>query len=213
MTEESLKQLKTQIAYNPNIQRDKYGDHCFVLEEKDVLARANNNFDDYSVLVKEIESFVKKHNIQILFFDNLTTSEFYDGRINSANALLSSLRVMAQDLNMPIVMVAHSGGDVYGQSHRIDAQQVRGSKASVNKTEYLYTFIRKTMVIPEDVWSGITAFAKEYAFVEVLKSRAHAKESGTVYQLLYDSAAKTYGKDVAIEYEDYLEMVAGKKKK
>jgi hypothetical protein len=164
-------------------------------------------------LVDGIKRFVVKHKIKILVFDNLTTSEFYDGRIENANALLANLREMARELQISLIMVFHSNADVFNQQVRIDPQQVRGSKSSVNKTEYLYTFIRKTIAIEDDVWNGVKGTNVELAFVEVLKSRAHSKTAGVVYQLDYDQGFKSYASDKEVPWDRYLELVTGKKKK
>jgi KaiC/GvpD/RAD55 family RecA-like ATPase len=131
-----------------------------------------------------------------LFFDNLTTSDFYENRPPAEQvSFFKRLRNIAKELNIPVFVIAHTQSKTRDdQQALIVPEDVLGSKTVARKTQFLYVYQR---IVGKSSGTGLTT--PMTGLVRVKKARGY--EVDKIYGLQYDHKSKSYIGDYAMSNE------------
>jgi len=165
-------------------------------EEDEVLdlCKSTSNFDEWRRVIT-----VKLMNAgaEILFIDNITTSEFYVGSdYKNQIAFINALKKLKKELNIAIIVVAHAKkGTRDSQKNLIEASDVMGPATLANTAEYVHVFhlIRTKS-------RGMSA--PTHPIIRVAKAR-FGSNVGNFYVLDYDHDKKEYTGDSRLSFEEF----------
>ena len=142
LSEEKIKRFQTSL-----VKMGLYGDKskitdCIrVFSEKDFKSKHKIEKLHYTSIVEIIRKFIEKENINILFIDNLTTMDCYlDDRHDEISPLAKNLSYIADDFNIPLIIYAHTGGDIGGADFNME--DIRQKKTITHLAEYCYLIHR-----------------------------------------------------------------------
>jgi len=177
-TRDMLSQIKGSADISPNIS--------FLCEKQLVEDVETNDVKRWAEIVK---AQIKINDCEIMFFDNLTTSDFYEGqRFDQSMAFLRALDSVYIKLDIPCFIVAHTKAGIKNdQTTSIEPDDIKGFKSATNKAEYLYTFQTihgKTQGMATPV----------YPILKVVKGRG-ISNVGSTYLLDYDHESRSYTGD------------------
>jgi len=187
LSEESRKEFLGQLyltGISPDMLRE-----FFVLSELDI------NVNLASEMFSKLENFIKMYNIKILFFDNITTSFCYDNRSIKEQTLTTKfLKMLAERLNIPVVIIAHTGANVT-ENHQtlINMNDIRGCKTIVNISQFFY--------IMQTIYTGKSQFTT----FKITKHRGQECEN-KLYNLIYDPVTRIYREDVFLQFSKFKEI-------
>lgn len=156
-------------------------------------------------LFKALAATCLNVNAKCLFFDNLTTSDFYENRSPSEQvAFFKRIRNLAKDLNIPIFVIAHTQSKVRDdQQALIVPEDVLGSKTVARKTQFLYVYQR---IVGKSSGTGMTT--PMTGLVRVKKARGF--EVDKIYGLNYDFKSKSYVGDYPMSNEQMRGIYEGR---
>jgi ABC-type glutathione transport system ATPase component len=128
-----------------------------------------------------INEYIKFNQNSLLIFDNITTSELYEGKsFESQLSLIKSLKRIATNNDIPVIVVAHTSGDVGKYSKKlIDLNDIRGNKTLSNKAEFAY------------ILQSFQIDNKKFQTIRVEKSRAYTVEDPN-FHLVWDANKRCY---------------------
>lgn len=150
----------------------------------------------HAQFLEHFKRIVTSSFCDILFIDNLTTSRLYrtSTGLNGQARTTEFLKVLAQDLNIAIVYMAHTQSNVSDNMGRlITSEDIRGSKDIAIETSYLYALQMFTS-------NGVRTLT-----LRTLKHRDHSKGGGS-YLLEYDTDLGVYVGDTKVEFADINEL-------
>lgn len=189
-SEEDEIQTKTMLALN-NVP-DEVIKNIVFFSEKTMLKELALGADDHKEWARHIEVQIRNEACEILFFDNITTSSFYDGRTYpQQEAFLRSLESVYVDTEVACFLVAHTKKGVKNdQTAFIEPDDVKGPTALTNKAEimYVYQLIRGKTNGTSSPTAGI---------VKVIKCR-FLGNIGSKYMLKFNHDTSEYTGDRAI---------------
>ena len=130
----------------------------------------------------------------ILFYDNLTTSECYmDKRISTQGAISKEFKNIAKKYQIPVVLVVHTGADVTDNMTRlVEMNDIRGCKALVNLANMFY-------VIQTFKMTGHV-----YPSIRITKHRGEECEH-KLFLMRYDKKKFFYFTDQEITFKQFKE--------
>jgi hypothetical protein len=130
-----------------------------------------------------LRELVLEKDIKFIFWDNLTTSKFYEGENPKTQwEFMNVLVRMAAKRNIGIFAVLHTGKQIM-RDRLISGEDVRGCNQLYQKAPYFYILNR---IVVESV---------KHIFLEVNKHRFHEIEK-IYYQLKYEDGIYTMDRDV-----------------
>jgi hypothetical protein len=131
----------------------------------------------------------------ILIYDNITTSKFYEGKRPSDQAKFAAkLKHLFKQINCAGIVIAHADAQQTQQKGGLlDVNNIRGAKTIVNLAEFI--FILQTFRTPKNIFSTL----------RIAKSRSQDIVHDT-YLLNYDPRTKSYTSDNAIPFEKFKEV-------
>ena len=134
------------------------------------------------------ETFLRD-DIAIIFYDNLTTSEFYcDIHPSEQSTFVWQVKELISRTQKPFVCVAHTASEISENTPRfISMTDIRGSKTITNLVQFFYILQRFSI---EDSF---------YPTLRILKHRGQTVKD-TMYFLNYDSNRNLYTKDKKIDF-------------
>jgi hypothetical protein len=137
---------------------------------------------------------INKEDVDIVFFDNVTTSEFYmDQDIETQSYFIKQLKEKTGAAKVPMVLVAHTGADITENSHRlISMNDIRGCKSIINLVQYCYILQR----------FHIADFY--FPTLRITKHRGQTVEN-KMYYIEFCKEKNLYIKDRAINFEEMKE--------
>jgi len=150
---------------------------------------------------------IKDSKSEILFFDNLTTSSFYDGqdKYSQTSDFQSCLESVFEEAKIPCFVVAHTRAGIKNdQLASIEADDVRGPKNNANKVQYLYT-----IQVIRGQTKGLSV--PTYAVVKVIKARGVGNKNG-IYLLDFDHEKRQYTGDARITHMELAEIFKNREK-
>lgn len=145
--------------------------------------------DDIKTKWLYFKETIHDEKIDLIFFDNLTTSEFYmDRTIEDQSYFIKTLKEEVAEARKPLIMVAHTGADITENSHRlISMNDVRGCKSVINLIQYCYILQRFQL---NDIY---------YPTLRITKHRGQSVENKMFY-LFFDKEKNLYVKDKSINF-------------
>lgn len=197
LTEESFERVESKLALKGD-DMSYLTPKLHLVHEQDVAAKINPK--DADSWLRQMRAKIVESECKILILDNLTTSIFYEGQFQNVNTILTGLRKMAADLEIPVFVVAHTKkGISEATKGLISPDDVRGSASLAMTSDYFYIFyrIRKTSSFGQP---------KDSAFVYIGKSRDHDNQD-FIYKLDYDPVKKKYFRDAMVNFtmfKDYM---------
>lgn len=134
----------------------------------------------------------KCKGFDLVFLDNITTSEMYEPfRPQEQGSIAKEIKTVADVLQVPIILIAHTGAAVTDNIPRvIDQNDIRGSKGVVNLSQFFYVLQR------------FTIGQKIFATLRITKHRGQEADH-KLYGLKFDKHSKTYGNDVPITFDEF----------
>lgn len=191
LSEESLKNFKTSISV---CDFQKNQERLVIFSELDFIANAGPK-----AKIKEyIYNVIKKINIDVVIFDNITTSQIY--KFDTEEETVSEIKSIALQKEIPFIIMAHTKGDV-GRSYGklIDVNDIRSSKHIVNKAEFIY--IIQSFYIGNSINTTI----------RIDKHRGQSADE-KFYSLYFNTREEIYSDVKAIDFEKFKEIFKGANK-
>lgn len=179
LTEETFERYELKL-FEKREDVEYLSPNLHFVHELEVLRKTQAS--DYRRMLYYLERSVAESQAKLLIIDNLTTSAFYDGRLEANIPILSGLRGIAKHYNIPILVIVHTKKGVSELSKGLmEPDDVRGSASIANTSDYFYTFYRVgvTTGTGSKIWSS---------FIYVNKCRDHDTQ-GNFYKLNYQYGA------------------------
>lgn len=163
--------------FNHSGKMDSILDRLFLISEQDhpeLLSEPSSWFH-------EVKRMCQLADIDILFFDNLTTASMYEGaRIQTQRDIATGLKRMATRLDIPVVIIAHTGGNVTESTNTlIEMNDIRYSKMIVNLAQFFY------------VMQTFKQDDARYTTLRITKHRGQECKA-TMFQLFYYSSVRLF---------------------
>ena len=190
LSEETTGDLKDELALTDT--DFSKNENLFVISEQEI-----NQKVPLQVYLKDA---VDQYKIDLILFDNITTSIFY-GEINYQEqaAVSKWFKTYAQEKNIPIVLIAHTmTGTNMNLRQWISEDQIRGSKYIANLVEFLYILQR---VQVDDT---------SYQLIRTVKHRSQSP-AHKVYELIYSREKRLYLGAIPISAQKIKEIFSGKR--
>lgn len=188
LTEETRKDFLTEIYATGYGDEDKLS-RVTVISEQEMPPICEN---DQSMTELLLASEIKHEDNEIVFFDNLTTSDFYEGkRPAEQSEFAKKLKKWTQDANVPIVLIAHTNAETSDNSKGlIMPNHIRGSKSICNIAQFLYVMQRFKI---GEVF---------YPTIRIEKHRGQ-KIDKSLYMLTYHKGSNLYCTDKWMPFKDF----------
>jgi KaiC/GvpD/RAD55 family RecA-like ATPase len=194
-TEENLNDVKTLLAMR-DVTNEEISNLNFLYED-DILSKCKKDLNEWKriVGVKILNS-----KSEILFIDNITTSDFYTGvDYNFAISFLNAIDDLMREFNLAVFIVAHTKKGIKDdQQSLITGDDVMGPMTLTNKSPYLYIY---QLILGQSEGSSTPTFP----IIRVKKSRISGSPNA-VYLLKYDHQRKEYISDSEIQYKLFSEI-------
>jgi len=168
------------------------------LENIVVLGELDSKISKEELLFSEMRELIIKADLDILIFDNFTTSFLSELPINDQSRILRRFKFLADDLNIPVVLFFHTGK--LKDTSRLDGDNVRGSATAINIGSYNYIIAQHK--------DGLDL--RNFIFTE--KARYHSKANKNMYEITYQPKAGIFTKCVDFYIESFQYLVSGKEK-
>lgn len=198
LSEETSDELLTQmsfsgIAHNAQVLMDRI--EIYSEQDDENLEKSTEQH------FHELKSFLDDRTIDVLFYDNLTTSNLYaDMRPETQKNVLKKIKSYAQKTETAMILIAHSGADAKTNGTRIlEGNDIRGSKQPVNLAEYVY------------ILQSFSVSDRKITTLRIEKSRGHTIRHN-FFQLRYDSAMRTYIDGRALNFSEFKEIFKNRDK-
>ncbi len=150
--------------------------------------------EDVSNKFKYFKDAIGRSDIDLIFYDNITTSCFYmDQQIETQSFFIKEVKEVVGEINKPLIFVAHTGADVTESSHRlINMNDIRGCKSIINVVQYCYILQRFHI--------------GEFYFptLRITKHRGQTVDN-KMYYIKFDKEKNLYVEDRYLEFEEMKE--------
>jgi hypothetical protein len=197
LSEESIDRVEVKL-FEKEADAGYLTTRLHVTHEEDILRTVRP--DNVRLFLMTIEAKIHACSPKILIIDNLTTSQFYEGKFSNVMPLLSGLRMIAAKYKLPIFLVCHTKKGVNETTKGlINPDDVRGSSILGMTSDYFYTFYRVQQ-------TGEFGTTKIGTFVYVNKSRDHDNQD-FIYRLNYDVNRKRYVSDTLANFKAFKEFM------
>ena len=142
-----------------------------------------------------VYKMVTENKIDVLFYDNLTTSRLYEGMsVREQSNFFIRIKGLASRLNIPIIVIGHTGGEINENfTGLIDSNHIRGSKTPVNASQFFY--IMQAIFIGEE----------RHTIIRVTKHRGQLMKH-KLYKAFYYMNARIFGKFEELDFERFREI-------
>lgn len=192
LSEETRLQFLTEFNYS---QFDEYENNDFY-----IISEMDNELSDEG-LIRKIEDIVFSKKIDIVVYDNLTTSQMYMGKSVSDQSKASKLlKKMATAWNVPMFVVAHARADITeNYNNIINMNDIRGGKDIVNQAEFFY--------IMQTFFSGNSRMTT----LRMVKHRGYLP-SDFIYQLNFSAKNRLFFSSDGIPFKKFKEAYKSRNK-
>lgn len=160
-----------------------------------IFGELEQNFNSVREYFTRLSKFVDENKIDILFYDNLTTSFTYmDRPVKEQSEVTKKLKSFAIDKNIPLVAIAHTGANVTeNYSGIIEMNDIRGAKTIVNLSEFFY--------VMQSFYTG----SDRYNTIKIAKNRGY-NVTDRLYSLFYYPSKRIFGKDKLMHFDELQEI-------
>ena len=194
-SEESVKETKAMFALRKT--GNTILQNVVFWHERDAEKICGESADEW---LKQLEIRIMNSKADIFFFDNLTTSRFYDVKVNDQPKIVSSLHSILHACNVAGFFVAHTANGVKDdQQALISTSDIRGNRSLTNKAEFVYAYQKFTS--PP---TGQSTSPVSYGTIRNLKARGH--DVGSTFLLRFDFNTSEYTGDVKIPSTKFKEI-------
>lgn len=192
-TEESLNDAKLFFSQGYTNVR-KLAENVAFMHEDDFLGEIAP--DDYSQWINELFADAISFGSDMIVIDNISTSDYYDGKLKSQSAIVNMIGRLARASGIAVFIVIHTATGVTQDSGKLlTPDDVRGGRTISNKSEYFYTLQRFTS-------SGGDNLPVIDSFITIHKARKH-NVSNQIYQLRYSDSANQFTSDRKVDFEEF----------
>jgi hypothetical protein len=190
LSEESAEDFRTEFA---RLRLDKLAtSRLYIGSEQDSTLGLDNKKFIFAESIKEIRP-------SIVFFDNVTTSEFYMGRkVDEQSSFAMYLKRTCKEMKIPFVIIAHSGGAIQMNKRLIELNDIRGGKDIVNITEFAYVLQRFRV---QDPMSKKESY---FPTVRIEKHRGYTCEN-LLFKLRFNKATVSFMEDKIVPWAEFKE--------
>jgi ABC-type dipeptide/oligopeptide/nickel transport system ATPase component len=164
----------------------------------------------FSLLEKFKEVCIGSFNgdgAEVVFFDNITTSDILTNRINDDSRIESSLinffkSTLVSDTPMALWVIAHAKKDIPQINYYkfMSIEDVRGSQTICSKSQHAYTL---QIFVDEN--------QERYSIIKTHKQRGYDTDE-KYYSLIYNRAMKSFQKSTEVSYQ-YVKEVFKRRQK
>lgn len=144
----------------------------------------------FSGFMARLFTLINEFLPEVIIFDNFSTSFFGTMPINKQAEAVNTMRKIANDSGVAIVLVSHTakGSDIYRQA--LTGEDIRGNANSTNTGSYNY------------VLSTFFRCDPPRAFMFIDKARYHSHMNQTYWELMFDKDSGIFVKDTKSSYEE-----------
>jgi hypothetical protein len=155
----------------------------------------DNHGDSAEKMFLMLNESLSDTKTRAFFFDNITTSFCYMDKKTEQQAKMGRwLKALAKSHNIPVILIAHTGGDsTMANSRLIEMNDVRGGKSIVNLVEFMY--ILQPFFVNE----------KRHNMVRVVKHRGFNVEA-PYFQLEYAAKPRMFTCDKNLTFKEFKEL-------
>ena len=169
-----------------------------MMDQMIVLSEIDSGFKDSDFVFTYMSEIIETCEIDILIFDNFTTSFMSELPVNTQSKILRDFKALADKYDIPILMFFHTAK--LHDPKRLDGDNVRGSATAINIGSYNYLITQHKD--GEDLRN----------FIYTEKARYHSKANKKMYEMIYNSDAGLFTDCKDYYMADYQELVSGGKK-
>lgn len=194
LSEETAEQFLTE--FNVTGKLTHYTKNIYFLPELD-----RPDIKTPQMWLSEVEKMVTENKIDILFYDNLTTSKLYTNMaVNEQGRYFLAMKALIKRLNVPFVCIGHTGTGINENfTGLIDGDHLRGNKTPLNVSEFFYVI--------QTVFVGET----RHTVIRITKHRAQ-NPTHKFFKAFYYMNARMFGKFEPLDFEVFKEIFKGRNK-
>lgn len=184
LSEESTTDFQTYLAQAAVPERCIKNMNVFSEFDKENCQKSSSEmFDAFSEFAQQ--------RADVFFFDNITTSIFYNNHKNAVqSAVARKIKQMTAKMGYAMFMVAHTANNISDYNQQVlTVNDLRGDKTLSNEMEFFYGFQR--FKIGEE----------SFAVIRVLKSR-NPSSDWEWFELDYSQSGKIYTGDRKITFSE-----------
>lgn len=180
---------ETQKDFEIHFSETPLGETFFSKKEVNFYSEPDS-FEDPSKDFKKLEAMFEQSSI--VFFDNLTTSSFYDGQPYQTQVkFVKALKNLVKKYEKPLIVFAHTDGKTKeGAKSLIEMNDINGPKTIVKLSEFVYSLQQF------HVGSSV------HSTLRILKFRGQEVKS-KIFSLTYDPKFMTYSDATRITFTDF----------
>lgn len=187
LSEESTEEARKEMV---SVNLDDFQARCVT-----VISEQEYSLSDTSIFRMEMIETIAREKPEVVILDNLTTSNCYnDLRPKQQSEMVAGLKVLAQEHQFALVIIAHTNANVDLNCNRmINMNDIRGNKSVVNLAQYCY--IMQSLKLRGDLIGTIT----------ISKSREYNIKNH-LFRLVFNSSTRLFDSDRAIDFNTYKEL-------
>ena len=144
---------------------------------------------------KHTKTMVEAGEIDILFFDNLTTSITYEAMtVKEQSNMAIALKRFASAMGIPVVIFAHTSAEIsetYGRI--INMNNIRGCKTIVNLSQFFY------------IMQSFYTNDARYNTLKITKHRGQEVKDN-LFQLIYEPKARVFKESIRLKFDSLKEI-------
>ncbi len=144
---------------------------------------------------REAKTMVDSGEVDILFFDNLTTSMTYEAMTPKEQSNMAmALKRFATKMGVPVVVFAHTSAEItetYGRI--INMNNIRGGKTIVNLAQFFY------------IMQSFYTNDARYNTLKITKHRGQEVKEN-LYQLIYEPKARVFRESIRLKFDTLKEI-------
>lgn len=139
LSEETVADFTTELGKTGIVEHGRV-----LLERLHIFSEQECEFEGPAQILNEFIRLIETNEYEIVFLDNITTSEFYMDKKPDVQAMvIKKIKAVIQKSNAVLNIVAHTNAEVSDSSPRlINANDIRGSKSIVNLSQFIYILQR-----------------------------------------------------------------------
>jgi hypothetical protein len=177
---------------------DRVRDNLHYISERDVI-----DGDKYDTPVDAIKDLSLGKGIDLIFFDNITTSRFYSSKPFAVQEdLTDQFLKFAENFQKVLFIVAHSNSKTGANDLMDDASCIRGSSHITIVAQYIYMFKLFDVTRKATVNGALEDKEFKLGYVKIDKCRS-GEGTGDYFSLVYDKSRDMYYQDSLVKYADY----------
>lgn len=183
LSEETCDEYKTQLVYG--LPAHKTLERGVLVSEEE---KPEEDFDYFLDLHRMLSP-------DLLVYDNLTTSRFYEGvTVKDQARIFAKIKSLTKEINCATVVIAHTSSEVNdGMDRLINLNDIRGSKSIPNMAEFLYILQR---------------FKVKEQYIPTICTVKHRDQEliNSLYFLQYEKSTRSFIKDSPLDFDRFKEL-------